>query len=304
MFDWNDLRYFLAVVRHSHLSAAARELGVNHSTVFRRIGALEGALGTRLFDRLSTGYTLTAAGEEMMATAERVEEEMASLDRRMSGQDHRLSGTVRLTSSETLANRLLAPMLATFRRIYPGISVEILIDNRFLSLTRGEADIALRPRRPTENDLVGRQVGLVAWALYGAPGYLAGRPPVRSPDDLEAHDLLGSEERLGHMEAARWLERYAPKAKIVYRTNSLWHQLMAARAGVGLALLPCFSADGEPGLVQVLPPIDTIRVELWLVTHGELRHAARIRAMLDFAGEWIGRERAALLGLRLAESAA
>jgi DNA-binding transcriptional LysR family regulator len=304
MFDWNDLRYVLSVARHGTLAAAARELGVNHSTVFRRIAAFEKALGSRLFDRLATGYSPTAAGEELLPRARRIEEEMSLLQGRMSCHDHQLCGNVRVTTSETLAMAVLTPLLGGFHRAYPGIRIDALIDNRFLSLARGEADVALRPKRPKENDLVGRQVGRIAWSIYGAPAYLAERPRPRRAEELGEHAFVGSDERLGQMEAARWLEEIAPQARVLYRSNSLINQMAAAQAGIGLVALPCVIADGAPGLVRLLPPIAAIEAELWLITHGELRHTARIRALMDYAAEWIAGVRRQLEGLALAPSAA
>ena len=173
MFEWSDLRPFLAVARAGSLSAAARALGVNHSTVFRRIAALESALDVRLFDRLPNGYCLTAAGEEMLARAERVEAEVLGIDRRIAGQDVRPQGSVRVSTADTIAYGLLPRHLMSFREANPGITVELAVESRFVNLTRREADVALRPSRDPDGDMVGRRVSDIAFAVYGAPEYFA-----------------------------------------------------------------------------------------------------------------------------------
>lgn len=294
MDDWNDPRLVLAVERAGSLTAAAKALGINHSTAFRRLNALEARLGVRLFERLPAGsYQATSAGERMAAAAERMEDEALALDRDIAGRDHRLSGRLRVTSSETLAFRTLTRHLAAFRQAHPGIVVELAIDNRVLSLSRREADIALRPIRPKEGDLWGRKLADVAWTLYGARTYLdANGGPLSAPDELGRHALIGWEETVLGILAADWLSRSAPAEAFVYRTSSLVNQLVAAKAGIGLALLPCYLGDGEADLARSLPgPVPELTGELWIVTHAELKGTARVRAFFDLVGEGLARER-------------
>ena len=173
MKDWNEPRLVLAVQRAGSLKAAASALGIDHSTAFRRLNSLEKELGVRLFERLPGGsYQATPAGERMAAAGERMEDETLALDRHIAGRDHRLSGRLRVTSSETLAYSMLTRHLAAFRQEHPGIVVELVIDNRVLSLSRREADIALRPVRPRESDLWGRKLADVTWTLYAIPALL------------------------------------------------------------------------------------------------------------------------------------
>ena len=294
MDDWNELRLALAVHRARSLTGAAKALGVDHSTAFRRLNALEAKLGVRLFERLPGGtYRATPAGERMAAAAERMEDEALALDRDIAGRDHRLSGRLRVTSSETLAYRTLTRHLAAFRRAHPGIVVELVVDNRVLSLSRREADIALRPMRPKEGDLWGRKLADVAWTVYGAGAYLKENgSPISSPEDLARHALVGWEETAGGIMAADWLNRTAPGETFVYRTNSLVNQLVAAKAGIGLALLPCYLGDGDPDLARALPnPVPELAGELWIVTHADLKGTARVRAFFDLVGEGLARER-------------
>lgn len=294
MDDWNELRLVLAVQRAGSLTAAAVTLGIDHSTAFRRLKALEERLGVRLFERLPGGaYRATEAGSRMAAGAERMEDEALALDRDISGRDHRLSGRLRVTSSETIAYSQLTTLLAAFRQVHPGIVVELAIDNRVLSLSRREADIALRPIRPKEGDLWGRKLSAVAWALYAAPAYLeANGGPLSNVDGVDRHALIGWEETTSGIEAADWLLRAGPPEAFVYRTNSLVNQLVAARAGIGVALLPCYLGDGEPGVTRALPePIRELEGELWIVTHADLKGTARVRAFFDVVGDGLARQR-------------
>jgi molybdate transport repressor ModE-like protein len=187
MDDWNEPRLVLAIHRAGSLTGAAKALGIDHSTAFRRLNAVEGQLGVRLFERLPGGaYEATAAGERMAAAAERMEDETLALDRDIAGRDRRLAGRLRVTSSETLAYRELTRHLAAFRKEHPGIVVELAIDNRVLSLSRREADIALRPIRPKEGDLWGRKLADVAWAVYGAKDRVAANNVVLASSDAWA----------------------------------------------------------------------------------------------------------------------
>ncbi len=295
MPDWDDLRYVLAIARAGGLAGAARAQGVNHSTMFRRLNALEERLGVQLFERLPAGYRPTEAGERLVAAAERIEAETIALDRELTGRDTRLCGRLRVTSSETLAYRILTDELARFRALHPGIQVELIIENRQLDLSRREADVALRATRPTEGDLFGRKLADVAWAVYGADGYLRERGMPGEPEDLARHALIGWADA-APVKAATWLAGIAPADAVIYRSSSLINQLVAAKSGIGLGVLPCYLADPEPGLRRVLPPIAELARELWLITHADLRRTARVRAFMELIGEGIRRQRAALEG--------
>lgn len=294
--DWTDLRYFAAVGRLGTLAGAARELGVNHSTVFRRLNALESELGVKLFERLPTGYALTTPGEEMLATATRVEEEITALDRRISGRDYRLSGPIRVTTTDTLGLSFVQPYLYRFHQQYPGIQVELVISNEFFSLSKREADIAIRPTRTPPEELVGRKLSDIAWAVYGSKEYLKGRRKPRKREDLAGHALVRGDDSLGTLAAERWLRRHGAQAEVACRTNSIMAQVAAAKAGFGLAVLPCFVADTAVDLVRVLPPDADLVSQLWLLTHRDLRHTARIRAFMEFMAGAVARDRRLLEG--------
>ncbi|MCY1080195.1 LysR family transcriptional regulator [Archangium lansingense] len=295
MFGWDDARFFLEIHRAGSLSAAGRRLRVNQSTVGRRLAALESVLRVRLFDRTPGGYLLTPAGETLLPRAERMEEEALAAARDVAGGEARLAGTVRLTAPEAFGSRFLTSRLAGFHQRYPDITLELVADNRTFSLSRREADVALRLARPVQPLLVTRQVAEVGTTLYASKGYLSARRKPRTPD-LSGHQLIGFDETFQPEAEVRWLAQHARSARVVFKSNSPQSQLAAAEAGLGLALLPCYLADPVPGLVRVLPVSKGVVRSLWLVLHRDLRHTARVRALADFLGETLHRERGALRG--------
>ncbi len=288
---WDDLRQVLAIARAGSLSGAARALGVNHSTVFRRLQALERRLEARLFERSRSGYAATAACEDLLAAAARVEAEVAALERRLAGRDQRLSGTLRLTAPDDIAARLLMAPLARFRAAYPGLSLELVLDNRMLSLTRREADLAVRPTLKPPQDLLGRRIGPLATAIYAAPER-AGRGPAKWDPGQE--NWVGWDEGLGPPAVADWMRRHVPAAAVTYRANSLLNLAAAVRAGLGLGALPCFL--GDPELTRIAAPDPALASELWLLSHRDLRRSARVRALSDFLFKSLRQQAAALAG--------
>ena len=281
--QWDDLRYVLAVGRHGTLSAGARYLGVNHSTVFRRIGLIEERLGARLFERHRDGYAPTPAGEEVVALAERLEGEgggeVDGLERRLAGRDTRPSGTVRVTTTDTLLEGALAPHLAAFRAAHQEIELEVVVDNRFLSLSKRDADVAIRATAKPPPTLFGRRICGVATAVYGASDYLATAPSVR---DLAVHSWIAPDDSMTHLASTRWLRTTLGTVRPVLHTNTLMGMLAAAKAGMGLAALPSFLGDAATELRRVTPPVAELATDLWLLTHRDLRRVARVRAFLDF----------------------
>lgn len=300
MDDWNDARVVLAVARAGGLAGAARALGVDHSTAFRRLRAIEARLGLPLFERVAGGaYRPTAPGERMAAAAERMEDEALVLARDIAGQDPRLVGRLRVTCSETLAYRVLTRYVAAFRRTHPGVVVELAVENRVLDLGRREADVALRPTRPRAGDLWGRRLAEVAWTVYGSRTALQadGSAPPLTPADLAEHPVIGWEEGATGITAAAWVVAAVPAAAVVYRTSSLVNQLVAAKAGIGLAALPCYLGDPEPDLARALPhPVPELAGELWIVTRADLRRTARVRAFFEVIGDGIAADRPLIEG--------
>ena len=283
----DDLRLLAALAEAGSLAGAARAIRVNHASAWRRLGALEGRLGVRLFERGRDGYEPTATGEQAIAVAERTLGDLADLERRLAGQDVRPTGMVRLTTTDTLLD-LVMPALAALRRSHPGITVELVTANTFFSLTRRDADIALRPAAAAPEGLVARRLGEVATAVYASRDLPCGDPL--------AMDWLAPDDSLAHLGSARWMAAHVAAERIVVRASSLEALRAAALAGIGLAPLPCFLGDVEAGLVRVLPPLPEMATTLWLLTHPDLRRTARVRLVLDLLARHFARQRRLLDG--------
>lgn len=283
MFDWNDLRYFLAVARHGSTSAAARALTVDQSTVQRRMGELERRIGQALVERRPTGYRLTAFGEQLLPHAQHVEQSVQALQQVLRASSRELTGVVRVTCPEPIVYRIAqSRLLERFRATHPRLQVEFLMSDRYLDLAKGEADVALRSGDTVDNALVGRKLGDSLWALYGSRDYLArhGRPA--QLQDLPRHALVGLDESMAGHRAAAWLRQVAPEARIAASAGSVLGLVSSARAGVGLAPLPTALGDAEPELVRVLGPIPEL-TRIWRVlTTRQLRRTPRVSALFDF----------------------
>jgi DNA-binding transcriptional LysR family regulator len=290
-FALDDLHLVAALGAAGSLAQSARRLGVDHSTAFRRLGSLEQRLGVRLFERARTGYAPTPAGEIAIATAQRVLDELGGLERRLAGEDLRPSGTVRVTTSDTMVD-FLTPVFAAFHAAHPEIMLEVVVSTAFLTLTRRDADVAVRPAVDPGDTLVGRRVGTVAYAIYGLPRWFGADGAEVLPDA----DWVGLEESLAHLAAARWMQAHVGPGRIVQRANALSAILAAVRAGLGVAPLPCFIGDPFPELARTAGTLAELETPLWLLTHPDLRRVARIRAFLDFAAEAITARRAMLEG--------
>ncbi len=286
MFEWDDARFFLAVHRTSSLSEAGRQLKVNQSTVGRRLHALEERLGGRLFLQTPDGYFLAPAGERLLPHAERMEEEALAIEREASGQEARLTGTVRVTAPDAFGAVVVAPILAELHRKAPGIALELVAENRTLSLTKREADMALRTVRPREGSLIARRICSLASTLYASAPYLSTHGKPRG-DDFAAHEFVGFEEET--WAESLWLARNGRGARVVMKTNSTIAQLEATRAGMGIGFLPCYLADPDPRLERLLPGEPVVSRGIWLVLHRDLQHAARIRACADLLVDAISR---------------
>ncbi|WP_299618265.1 LysR family transcriptional regulator [Pelagibius sp.] len=278
--DWDNLRIFLALAQQKSVRGAAGALGVSHSTVSRRIESFEDSLGVRLFERLPDGFVLTPFGEDMMQTARRLEEAVNGLERRVLGQDARLRGDLRVTMPDLLAAKLLMPDLVAFGKRYPDINLEVAISYTPFDLGRREADVAIRITRDPPEALVGRKIITYARATYASRAYLAEHDPVAEPDSVT---WIGWDDRSRH---PRWVrETPFPGAPVRGRLNNAMVQLAAAKAGMGLAMLPCFMGDTEPDLRRVPPGKPEPAWDIWILTHEDLRATARVRAFMDFMAE-------------------
>ena len=294
VFDWNDLRYLLAIARAGTLAGAARDLGVEHTTVGRRLTALEAALATRLFVRGPDGFTPTRAGLEILPIVEEMAARAETIVRRVSAEDERIEGVVRLTTSEALSGYFVR-QFGVLQQRHPALVVEILSGNRAFDLLRGEADVAVRVRPDTEPGLIAKKVGRAGWSLYASPAYLERKGAPASPDDLSGHDVVGFDKSLEAVPGAEWLNQHVAGTRPVMRANSIVAAVNAAIVGMGLAVLPCFLADGEADLRRLTPLVLGER-PVYLVVHPDMARVARVRAVMDFVievfkrdqGRWAG----------------
>ena len=296
MFDWDDLRYLLAVARTGTTLAAARELGASQPTVVRRIAALEAATGVNLFDRRPSGYALTEAGEAILPLATRVNADVQAFADALTPWQRSRPSVIRLTAPELL-NDFIFPALCAFKRDHPGIQVQVLLADRRLDLARGEADVALRAGdAPDGDDLYVRRMPDGGWTAYVSHGYAATAGTPRTPKELNRHILIAGEGSVDQLAPMRWLVRAAPEAVIVWRCNSLTNVQAAIRAGLGVSVLPCSAGGSDPELVACFPPPPEIARPVWLITRRELRQLPHVRALLDAITAHMQAHRALLAG--------
>ena len=284
MFDWNDLKYLLAVARHQSTTAAGKALRVSQSTVHRRLAELERQIGRKLVSRHSTGYRLTEFGESLLPIAMQVESSIHDLERRVTGATRDVSGLLRVTCPEPIVYKLMqSGFIDRFHARYPRLRIELVTSDRYLDLAKGDADVALRSG-DTDDDLVGRKIADSVWAVYASRGYVERHGKPHSAEDLGNHLLVGFDETTANHRVSKWLNQVAPHAKIVARNNSVLGLLYAVKAGVGIGALPTAIADGEPELERVLDTPQLTRS--WRVlSHTDLRRTPRVAAFFDFVME-------------------
>ncbi len=280
MIDWNDLPYFLSVAKTGSLLGASKALGVNHSTVFRRINALEDKLGSRLFERLTEGYTLTDVGHIVLQHAQTAENSIHSLERAVAGKDFELSGEIRITAPLSFSEYVLAPCIAKFRQLHPGISINIIVSSALYDLSRRDADIAIRTGSNPPDHLIGRRVTDLVWSVYANKAYIKKYGQPKFTEQLSEFNLIGADESLLMVEAYKWLmqnfssENFSCSASDVKTISTLCTQ------GLGLALLP--TNYFCPNLVKLFDVEPQIKDTVWILTHPDLRHVARIKEFSKF----------------------
>lgn len=297
VLDWNDLRHLIAVSRHGSTLAAAKALGVNQSTVHRRLAELERRTGLALVRRQATGYRLSEFGEALIAQVLSVEAAVVGLERRIQALKDDLKGVVRLTCPEPTVPRIVATgLLDRFHQRYPGLTVEFVTSDRYLDIARGEADVAFRSGEPVDDSLVGRKICDSVWAIYASRSYVQhhGRPT--SIADLAGHAMIGFDGIMQNHRAAKWLPVAVPEARIVSRSSSMLGTLSAVRAGIGVAPLPTTLGDADETLVRVLPPVQELTRSWYLLTHPDLRRTPRVAAFVDTVLGDVASLRTALIG--------
>ena len=295
MFDWNNLPFFLELARQGRLAPAAKRLHVDHSTVGRRVAELEKSLNVKLFDRSANGFLLTEDGHRMLAYAESMENLALSIADH-ARQRAEPAGTVRLATMEGIGSFYIAPRLEEFKRQLPAITVELVTSAQLLNLTKREADVSLSFVCPGGSRLIVKKIGRFDLMLYGAPSYLERYGTPRTAKELEDHLFVDYIDDLVQIPAVRWLHDLIKSPHVVFRSTSMMAQQSAAAAGMGLAVLPLFTAAKDSRLQAVPVEKVSIKRDLWLSVHEDLRQMARVKALTNFLIEQVRRDREFLEG--------
>lgn len=295
-FDWDDLRFFLAVARSGRLTAAARRLGADHATVSRRITSLEESLKAKLFERRPQGYALTGHGEQLLAKAESMETEALAIQSEIGGADMALSGTVRIGAPDGFGASFLAPRLSSLAKAYPGLELQLIAMPRLLSLSKREADVAITLAPPKEGKVVARKLCDYRLGLYASRDYLDSMPPIAAPEDLFAHRIVGYIDDLIFTPELDYLDEVAKGLRAQIQSSSVLAQMNAVAAGAGIGVIHHFMVPSEPRLVPVLPETVSITRSFWLLVHADLKEVARVRAIVDFIVREAKASRSLLMG--------
>lgn len=270
---WDDFRFVKTVADRHGLTGAAEALGIDHSTAFRRLGAIEKALDARLFERGRAGYLPTAAGRAMIEAARRIEADVAAFSRSLAGNSEEVAGSLRVTAPSELAGPLLTPILAAFMQLHPAIRLDLILSGEALNLSRRDADVALRISRGPDETLFGRRLAGVAWAVYGRAD--------RSYGALAEEAWIGLAENVAGGSLGRFLRERTRPERIVLRLNALTALREAVAAGIGIGPLPCYEGDADPKLRRLGGIEAELQSDFWVLTHQDLRRSARVRAFMD-----------------------
>jgi len=281
MLSWDDLLYVKAIADARSLGGAAQSMGLTHSTVWRRLGQIEDNLRSRLFVRSKSGYTLTPCGEDMVWLANRIAEDITTFERRTAGQDLRQSGELRITTNDMVLLHLLTNVLAGFRRAYPEITLDIIVSNTLLNLSKRDADVAIRATYQESRSLLGRCISPIAWAVFGANSLEGTRFNLLADPARHTWVAFADDTALGR--STKWLKDHGvDESRIVYKVNTLLGIAEAVANEIGLALLPCYIGENTPGIARLSPPLPELEGQLWIVAHPDLKRTGRVGAFLDF----------------------
>ena len=276
--EWSDLAVILAICRAGSLSGAARTLGNNHSTVFRKINAIEDKTGVRFFERLPEGYAMTDAGRTAMQYAERIEAEVHALGREVLGQDMRLQGKITVTAMEGLAAQVAPKLIAEFCRRHPEVTVEVAGSVAALDLGRREADIAIRATRKPPDTSLGKKICDFRFAVFSSPQYIEGKEDI----PLAEFDWSLISGTLEWLVPLLWKKRVQGEARTIFSSSLSMAVINATAEGMGVTMMPCYLGDRDNRLVRVTETIEPLTLELWLLTHPDLRHTARVKALMAY----------------------
>jgi DNA-binding transcriptional LysR family regulator len=298
MFDWSDLYYFLEVHRTGKLASAGRRIGVDQTTVARRLQSLERAVGSKLFDATPKGYQLTASGRKLLPHAEAMETLGAAIEEEVAGRDFAVSGKVRIGVTEGLGSMFLAQYMAALCAALPRVDIELVSLPRFVDIFNREADIAIGQERPVAGRLVTSKLSDYKLRLYGSPAYLSQHRPIRRTEDLAEHTFIGYIDDLLYSGELNYLPDICAHARVAVRSTSIIAQYYAATGGAGLAVLPCFMVRPNDGLECVLGDQIELTLAYWLTSRSEQMKLARVRAVWDQIRKLVQQEQSALSGLQ------
>lgn len=283
--NWDDMRYFLALCRQGSATGAAKVLGVNHTTVTRRISALEKDIGTRLFSVSRSGHEMSQAAENLYSHALKMEEISHAIDREVFGQDAELRGPLKITVSHDVAERLLIPFLPDFKDAYPCIDLDILTSTGLVDLAAREADIALRLTAKPPDYLVGRQVLPMRHGVYGSSNY------IKSLSEKTKLVLFR-----GDPERPEWVQQHFPDSEIAMRVDDVSTMAAAVVSSMGLARMPCYVGDAEPSILRLNLTLTPSTWGIWILSHVDLKSSARVRVAREFLIDVIEKQRTLVLG--------
>ena len=276
---WNDLRLILAIQQSGTLIAAGRYLNVSHATVFRHLSAIENRLNVKLFNRSRSGCTPTLAGEELAAAGQRIEAQVLQVERQVVGRDLQPSGTIRITTLDSLLAGVLNPVFLAFQADHHNINLEISLSNQLFSLSKHEADVAIRPTMTPTQTLSGHKIGNLVYAVYGRHQLVSEN---ENNIDFRQFNWLGPDKAMIYPELEKWMAERELDARCRYRIDSVLGMHAATAQGLGLAVLPCYLGEPDQGLRRLSEPIASLATELWALTHPALRKTARIRALMNY----------------------
>jgi len=298
MFDWNDIRFFLELTRKGRLTEVAKSLKVDHTTVSRRITALEKELDAKLFESTTRGYVLTQAGERLLPQAEAMESASATIQDHVGGENRNLTGIVRLGVPEGFGSQFLSQDMPLFQDLHPGIELEFVANDRFVSLSKREADLSITLARPRSGRLISKKLTDYTLRLYASKSYLENHPPIKNMEDVKNHNFISYIDELVPDPQMLYLGEFISNPNVTLKSSSIVFQFQATLAGAGLSIMHCFMADEFDELVCVLPEEVEVHRSFWLNTPEDIHDLARIKAVTQFLDELVERRRKSLLGIK------
>ncbi|MEH6402542.1 MAG: LysR family transcriptional regulator [Sneathiella sp.] len=297
MFDWNDIRFFLELCRKGRLTEVAKSLKVDHTTVSRRISALEKKLDAKLFESTPRGYVLTQAGERLLPQAEAMESASATIQDNVGGENRNLTGVVRLGVPEGFGSQFLSKEMPLFQKLHPEIELEFVANDRFVSLSKREADLSITLERPKTGRLISKKLTDYTLRLYASQDYLETHSPIHSMEDLAQHSFISYIDELVPDPQMLYLTEFVSNPRISLKSSSIVFQFQATLNGAGLSIVHCFVASQHPELVCLLPEEIEVKRTFWLNTPEDIHDLARIKAVTQFLTDLVDSKRKTLLGI-------